>query len=53
MLSGSLLCQSMDDCIEQEIGAMFSVMGALRYVAAVTPWLRYEVTASRFRFVRH
>jgi hypothetical protein len=53
MLSGLLLCQSMADCIEQEIGAMFSVMGALRYVAAATPWLRYEVTASRFRFVRH
>jgi hypothetical protein len=31
---------------------MFSVTGALRYVAAVTRWLRYEATASRFRFVR-
>ena len=52
MLSGSLLFRSMADCIEQETGAMFSVTGALRYVAAATPWLRYEVTASRFRFVR-
>ena len=51
MLSGSLLCRSMADCIKQETGAMFSVTGALRYVAAVTRWLRYEVTASRFRFV--
>jgi hypothetical protein len=53
MLSGSLPCRSLADCIEQETGAMFSVMGASRYVAAVTPWLRYEVTASRFRSVRH
>ena len=53
MLSGSLLCQDMADCIKRETGAMFSVTGASRYVAGATPWLRYEVTALRFRFVRH
>jgi hypothetical protein len=52
MLSGSLLCRSMVDCTEQETGAMFSVTGAFRYVAAATPCLRYEVTALRSRFVR-